>query len=652
MLGALTVFVLLVTFILLAHPYHGIWHDGILYTVQALYNAHPNNFRYDLFFQFGSQDAFSLYGKLYEKLIALTGLRDGNRIGLFAAQVLWWTGMWRLSKKFLPAPWHWIAVVFVAAMPADYGDELLISYSEPFLSARLPAEALSLWALCLLMERQRVAAIVLTVIAMAIHPLIGAVGFVMVVMGLMPRAPWWRIFGILLAAFVCLQLFSPPAFALHPLDMAWREVLQREVSYLFPSTWSGRTWSKACWIIALPLIVCVTAQPDAPDAPEASSQPQRQRFWGCLALLGVAGVSFSAVGDVLGHDAIWIQLQFWRVLWLLTAMQWLAIATVIRREWQSRPALIWLLAICWLLLEWGGGGFIALGIAGLLYVDRVQATKGTARLFFAHISGRYKACLIALTVASALWWAMMQIAFNQARMSFSAATLTIDSPSLQLWCYSQFVAIVAGILCTMYVYRTKRSTPLFYGFLFLLLAYAVANFDQRATAMKVSEPRLDIPALAPFAGRVLPGQMVYWDGPLGDILYPWLLMRTASYFSPSQSSGIVFHRQTTFEALHRADVIRRNQRHNKALVPSVASQDTESQLFRGHEQTLPLTRDGIVHVCQVPHLDFVVSQVRHADLPISGEWAPDKPLTYWLYDCKQIDAMATAIAGSTVSNTQ
>jgi hypothetical protein len=412
------------------------------------------------------------------------------------------------------------------------------------------------------------------------------------------------------------------------------------------------TWSKTCWIIALPLMLSV------------SDEPQRQRFWGCLALLGVAGVSFSTVADVFGHDAMWIALQFWRVLWLLAAMQWLAVAMLIRREWRSRPALLWLLAICWLLVEGGGGGFVALAIAGVLQFDRMQAAKGrstpaqTRR--FAQVSGGYKACLVGVTVVSVLWWSVLQAVLEQARINNAMAPLNVDIRWLNIMLYTNFVAIVAAMLCTMYVYRSKRSTPIFYVLLFALLAFAIANMDQRSPPMKVAEARLDEPALAPFAGRVMPGQMVYWDGQLGDIVYPWLLMRTASYFSPTQSSGIVFHRQTTFEALHRAEVIRqgegRDRRQGTASLPTGA-QDDQSLLFRGNEHAPPLTRTGIAQVCRAPNLDFVVSQSHYTDLPIRGEWAPTKQLRYWLYDCKQINTMndvsaiARTMANIMIANT-
>ena len=151
----ITLVLSLAVLFLLTHPYTGIRHDAILYTTQALHNSHPGPFARDLFFQFGSQDDWTIYGKLYSSLISTFGIRASNFAGLFAAQVLWWSGMWCLARKLLPAPWHWFCLFLVACMPGEYGSSMGFSYDEIFLTARLPAEGLGLWAVALTLERRK-----------------------------------------------------------------------------------------------------------------------------------------------------------------------------------------------------------------------------------------------------------------------------------------------------------------------------------------------------------------------------------------------------------------------------------------------------------------------------------------------------------------
>ena len=49
-------------------PYHGIWHDSVLYLGQALAVVDPDIFRQDLFFAYGSQSRFTLVQYLLKPL--------------------------------------------------------------------------------------------------------------------------------------------------------------------------------------------------------------------------------------------------------------------------------------------------------------------------------------------------------------------------------------------------------------------------------------------------------------------------------------------------------------------------------------------------------------------------------------------------------
>jgi len=605
------------TLFLLAHPYVGIWQDAILYTVQAVRDAHPEHFTHDLFFQFGSQDDWTLYGKLYERLINLVGIRAGNRFGLAAAQVLWWTGMWRLSKRLLPAPWYWVSLLLAAGMPANYGGGFALSYDEFFLTARLPAEALSLWAIAFVLERRSIAALLTALTAMAIHPLIGAVGFATVLIVATPRFPWWRLFAAALAVFAIAQFLAPSPWAIHPFDSEWRSVIRSTVPYLFPSEWPVLPWSRAGWVIALPLMLA------------AIDTTERHRIWASLALVGIAGVGFATLAALAGHDAFWIQVQLWRALWLLSAVQWVAVLSVVRREWGNRPAMLWLLAVCWLGLELAGGGIAALLLAALMHFERFARARGKPVRFFRELTLPHKACLSAGTLAAASLGVAYQLIFAHAHALVSPATLNFDLPWLEAVIHTRLMVVLVVVLSIAALLR-ERFPPAAVGvLLILLLAYAIVNFDQRSPTAKIMEARLDAPARAPFAGRVAAGQMVYWDGPVQEIVYPWLLMRTSSYFSVAQTAGIVFHRETTFEAVRR-----------QAIVHGPRTSADAYSGFRYIGSFKPLKPDGILRVCREPGLDFVVSPMHYAGLSTNDEWAPTGQSTYWLYDCRQLNAKA------------
>jgi len=618
--------VLLATLFLLTHPYRGIWMDAILYTVQALHGAHPEHFRHDLFFQFGSQDDWTLYGKIYRRLIATFGIRVSNLLGLAAAQALWWSGMWRLSKRFVPAPWNWICLFLVASMPADYGDSFFLSYDEFFLSARLPAEALSLWALAFVLERRNISALVTALVALAIHPLIGAAGLAIVLIAMTPQMPWWRIFAATLPVFAITQFLTPPSFAIHPFDAEWLRAVRPEVSFLFPSEWETYSWSKACWVIALPLVLAAT------------DTAEKRAIWRGLALLGVAGISVFTLAGIAGHDAFWIQAQPWRLLWLLTVMQWIAVTTLLCREWNNRPALIWLLAICWLALEAGCGGIGALGIAALAHVERFMKARGKPAKFFGELNFPYKTSLTIVTLGAAALGILFQIYYHRARIACCPVPLTVNWPWLETVAHTRLMVLLAGTLCAAYLFRDRFPSAVLYLAMLALSSYALLNIDQRSQTLKLVEANLDAPQRVPFAGKVAAGQMVYWDGPLEEVVYPWLLMKTASYYSQAQAAGIIFHRETTFEALRRLSTIDQDN-HTTLSKPTRANSPL---LFGKRRPFTPLTPDGITRVCREPELDFIVSRLHYPVLSTNNEWTPDAHTQYWLYDCRRINSMAAS----------
>ena len=620
----ITLVLSLAVLFLLTHPYTGIRHDAVLYTAQALYNSHPGNFARDLFFQFGSQDDWTIYGRLYGKLISTFGIRASNLACLFVAQVLWWSGTWRLIRKLLPPPWHWFCLFFVACMPAEYGSSMIFSYDEILLTARLPAEGLGLWAIALTLEGRAVAAIALAAIAVAIHPLIGAVSLSIVLLHMTPRVKWWPIFLITLAAFAIVELPLFPSLHLHPFDPEWREVARYNSPFLFPTLWDINAWSKACWAIALPAVMCST------------ERPENRRFWSNLTLVGVAGLALSTVADVIGQDAIWIQLQTWRTLWLLTLMQWPAIALLVRGAARTRPKLIWLLGLCWLLLD-VGGGIIALSIAVMLFVDAHRKSPSESAALCGAIPFLFRNLLICATLVCIPLWLVWQAVYHYARAMYPTGSIEFDVWWLEALIHTRLVIALAAMLIVLNLSRDRIKVAGLYLMLIALSAFALVNFDQRSDVAKVMEARADHPNLAPFEGQVPAGDIVYWDGPPEEVVYPWLLMKTSSYFSPSQASGMIFHRQTTFEAIRRFARIKLDEHAGRP--PGKSDTANESTLFTRQTSYAPLSSTALNHVCQDPVLGFVVSRGNYPNLSTHHAWSPGHQVDYWLYDCRQIRSM-------------
>ena len=65
---------LLLAIWMIQHPYQGIEHDAVLYTLFGLERLHPDSLHADVFLRFGSQDSFSVFAPLYSTAMRLFGM--------------------------------------------------------------------------------------------------------------------------------------------------------------------------------------------------------------------------------------------------------------------------------------------------------------------------------------------------------------------------------------------------------------------------------------------------------------------------------------------------------------------------------------------------------------------------------------------------
>ncbi|MBP0591586.1 hypothetical protein J8I87_18005 [Paraburkholderia sp. LEh10] len=614
------------TLFLLTHPYTGIYRGAVLYTAQALYNANPGHFVHDLFFEFGSQDDWTVYGRLYSKLVSAFGIRISNLACLIAFQALWWTGMWRLARRLLSPPWHWLCLSLIACMPSEYGASSIFSYNEFFLTARLPAEAFSIWALALMIEHRARMAVALSLIATAIHPLIGATVLAITVLSLITCVRWWALFAFALPVFAIIELLPLHALRLHPFDPEWLAVAQYNLPSLFPTLWNTMAWDKACWAIALPAALFATRT------------QEYRALWSHVTLLAVAGLAVSTVAALTAQDAAWIQIQSWRTLWLSTLMQWPAAILLIRRELRTRPLLIWLLAICWLLLG-VGGGVLALLIAIALHVDARRLATGNSLALFHEITPLIRFLLICGTLIAAIIWFGYQVAYYSWRALNQTGGIAFKLRPVEALIHTHLVVALVALLVLLNLSRNRMSILGLPLLMAALLTYGLVNFDQRSAPTKIMESRVDDPNLAPFHEQVPHGSMVYWDGAPGEVVYPWLMMKASSYYSQEQTAGIIFHRQTTFEAARRLAWIKQDPLAGRPHSDDKA--DERSSSFFSRQPFAPLTLNGLHHVCADPLLDFVVTSHNYPDLSTNQQWSPDTNIHYWLYNCRHIRAAAS-----------
>lgn len=175
---------------LATRPYQGVIQDARLYMVQALRELHPARFAGDLYFQFGSQNRFTVFSRLCVPLLAILGVGATGIVLTIAGQVLWVGGLLYLARGVIRDRWHaLLAVAAVIVLPSNYG---FFNYGEAFATPRLFAEALTMIALGLLVRRRTVRALTVLAVAAAIHPLMTLPGIAIAFLYLAFGQPlWW-----------------------------------------------------------------------------------------------------------------------------------------------------------------------------------------------------------------------------------------------------------------------------------------------------------------------------------------------------------------------------------------------------------------------------------------------------------------------------
>src|SRR5258708_3399367 len=143
--ATLPVAMMLATLWLLLHGYHGLTDDGQIYAFQAFARLHPQ-LTTDLYLQNTSQDQFTLFSPLYAWCIGLLGLENSARLLTLVFTVWFLAAAWSFARAVTGRDTAWLAVAFLLIIAGDYGASGVFRILDPFLTARLPAEALTITA--------------------------------------------------------------------------------------------------------------------------------------------------------------------------------------------------------------------------------------------------------------------------------------------------------------------------------------------------------------------------------------------------------------------------------------------------------------------------------------------------------------------------
>jgi hypothetical protein len=613
---ALSIALMLVTLWLALHGYHGLTSDGQIYAFQAVARLHPQ-LTADLYLQNTSQDQFTVFSPLYAWCIGLLGIENAARL-LTLFFTLWFlAATWSFARAVTNREAAWLGVALLLIIGGDYGASGVFRILEPFLTARLPAEALVITALACHVRGMKWLSALLALGALFIHPLMALPGLLLIVcLWLSVRE---GVIGAIGGTFVTLAIaiaaVSVPAAShvLTAMDAPWLDVVRERSQFLFLQLWSVHDWD----INIQPFISLGFTAIVVPDT-------RIRKLCTATMLVGATGVAVAFIGGLIGPVAMVVQGQSWRWLWLSVLVGAALVPFTTLHVWRDETCG----PLCALLLV---SGWTLPGIEGTACV----ALAMTFWLTRSHINSRLTKYLrwvsASLGIVIALWISE-KFRTTMASVALSSGRAPSSASQIQSVFALKIPAVLVGAL-VLWGSRVSRITwvPVLLSAMLLALSVCAfpAAFDQARTLAGAAEIR----EFMDWANAIPPTSTVLVAPAHDSGAFVWFTLGRPNYLALNQSSGVVFSRATALEVRRRSDVLLPLMEPDWKIMSGLRAKSRSGR--KNETSARPLTRENLSLICADPQLGFVISPEKVGFDPLrhsrTGAWKD------WnLYDCRKV----------------
>jgi hypothetical protein len=596
---------LVATLWLLMRGYHGLTADAQIYAFQAMAKIHPH-LAGDLYLQNTSQDQFTLFSPLYARLIAWVGLENAARFltVTFTAWLL--AAAWNLARALTDRDAAWLATAFLVIIAGDYGGAGVFRFPEPYLTARLPAEALIVTAFACYARGARWLDLLLALAAMLVHPLMALPGLIgLICLRLPSRLRVAAMVGGVLASLgvAVIAARMPQASGLFGvMEGPWLEVVRERSQFLFLSLWSAHDWDTN----ARPFLYLTFTTIAVADA-------RIRQFCIAAGLVGAGGLAVALIGSGIGPIAILVQGQAWRWIWIAVLLSGLLLPYTVLHAWRDQkcgPLCAMLLVCGWTVAAVDGTACVC--VALLLWTVR--------RRLSARMTPYFRCLAIAMAFAVAAWVLTKSWEFFTAEPAKLLDIFGLRIP-----------AVVFGVLIWWWLKSSRgNSTPAF--ICALLIAVSALLFP---AAFKQSWTLASAAAINEFTDwrQAIPATSTVLVTPAQDVgAFVWFTLDRPNYLAVDQSAGVVFSRTTALEVQRRSQVLLPLMDPNWKILSNLRAPSAGKH--NPAPASRPLTAASLQLVCADPQLGFVVSReyvgfepIRHSH---GGPWQ-----NWNLYDCRK-----------------
>ncbi|MDE1895484.1 MAG: hypothetical protein KGH91_00255 [Rhodospirillales bacterium] len=519
---------------LATRQYFGIIADSRFYTVQALSALLPSRFANDLYFQYGSQDQFTIFTKIYTPFISVFGLAYGNLIPTLLAEFLWLCGAaflfhsltWNLRTSFS-------AFASLIILPGSF---VFLSYGEPFLTPRLVTEALIFGALGCMLRGWVLNACAIFLVSVFVHPLMTLPGLSVFFLYETLKRPWLlsvALIGICLGIGLAILNIQPFSRLLVSFDPIWLHITEVRDGFAFVLKWTFISKIQALNIFSLAGLTLLFLK------------GQERLFLALAMIVAFLGILVTFIGGDLLHNILIVNIQACRALILLAAVTNLFLGKILISPDEDTPR--------------GQSRFVLLlSIAALalsrFFVDYILFVLPLCSLGFVLLAIERTACKPASKIGYLLIIVYLSVILALTPIALRASFANTLAISSGIWPWLASLFVSASALAALYIlgrYPT-RTVPRFlvYGST-LLLIISITNWDQRSPWIKFvdnASPPADLVAALPANAPI------YWEG---DVTVPWFLLKRTSQLSCGQGTGVMFFRNTAIAYQARYQIFAR-----------------------------------------------------------------------------------------------
>lgn len=615
---------------LLNHMYSGIRHDGIVYALLARHWLDSAAYARDLFFLYGSQDAFSLFSPLYGTLISLFGHDLASRVIVLAGALGWIGASFLLARAALGCGLaSAFATLFLAALSISYAPNgETFTFNESFATARSLAMPLGLASLATVARGRMGLALGLAVASALLHPLVG-IGCIGVVVAHEIGAARTLLGCFVLAVLTVGLKFVFGVQALESMNPSWLITVRNSTrDVLVGPLGTFRLNEYGVWLAVLFA------------GASYGREEMRRLYLAALVVVG-AGVVLAVMVAWVLPIAVLVQAQPWRVIWIAVVLGVVAaadVATLAARQEAMLIVYLLCLLVGYLLPDYSALTIIAVlaGLRASAIKDRVvawitrwpQVSWGTV-------------AILAMMAAPGYW----------ADMDIIGAGLS-GGDGWHKFDVLRGLLLGGGGVGTLLLVQAVRivSTRLpLVGFLLIFVAAATSliAWDQRPMAFRNDEARLfAAPGSTNLSGGFIKkGDVVAWPQHAKEV---WFMLGTANYVDTDQLIGMVFsqdkarewERRMTRVAMARYNVGRDLQETSEdEVMAALRVQVTQrglsaSNLFSYATETIPV--GAVVSICADQSLDWII--VDDSGMAESGTKPPLARMswsgrTWGLYSC-------------------